>query len=448
MEYAFNEYANIIKAKQVNKYFLNLYIKKIFINYPFIFLILILSSCQTPKYLQVKNFTKSDSILPEVKYLINENFDPEEINCIAIGKIEDKSDKNEFPKLDKVNLAKYSLYGHLSPKKYRDVEIHQMTYFLKLKKNINLVLKTLNCDAILEGEILKFENKFYVAFSSTQVGLYLSLKKRNGELLWQGNHIASSRAGTIPLSPISLATGIFSASTNTEEEVALQMLDAAVRRLVKTIPDRKTINNKLQLKYMNVPIDKKIIPIKNKNIINPNILFSLGEYNKAIDLIDEKLKINATNHELIFLKGRSYLMLNQYKKASSSFLDSIAIKPKDIYFNGLGFVYTKLGDYDKSVAAYQKAISLNNKNNFAYFNSGLIFEKQGFFRKAGKYFYSAGTSSILNKDFTNANDSLVALQRITKKQKELTKKLIKLKKLIHEFTTLSDEKIKIVKIKN
>ena len=97
----------------------------------------------------------------------------------------------------------------------------------KDKKNINLVLK-LDCDAILDGEIIKFENKFYVAFSSTKVGLSLSLRKQNGELLWKGNHIASSRAGTIPLSPISLASGIFSASTNTEESGA-QMLDAAAK---------------------------------------------------------------------------------------------------------------------------------------------------------------------------------------------------------------------------
>ena len=70
-----------------------------------------------------------------------------------------------------------------------------MTYLLKEKQNINLVLKTLDCDAILDGEIIKFENKFYVAFSSTKVGLNLSLRKQNGELLWKGNHIASSRAG-------------------------------------------------------------------------------------------------------------------------------------------------------------------------------------------------------------------------------------------------------------
>ena len=110
--------------------------------------------------------------------------------------------------------------------------------------------------------------------------------------------------------------------------------------------------------------------------------------------------------------------------------------------------YTKLGNYNKSLAAYQKAISLNNKNNFAYFNSGLILEKQGHLKKAGNYFYSAGTSSILNKDYTKANDSLVALKRVTINEDQLKNKEIKLKKLINEFTKLPDEPINILKIKN
>ena len=106
----------------MNKYFLNIYIKKFFYYLSFI-LVLLLSSCQTPKYLKVKKITNSDSMLPEVQYFINVNFNPEEINCIAIGKIKDNSDKSEFSQLDKVNLAKYSLYSHLSPKRYRDIDV-------------------------------------------------------------------------------------------------------------------------------------------------------------------------------------------------------------------------------------------------------------------------------------------------------------------------------------
>ena len=63
-------------------------------------LVLLLSSCQTPKYMQVKKIIRNDSILPEVQYFLKENFNPEEINCIAIGTIIDNSDKSEFTKLD------------------------------------------------------------------------------------------------------------------------------------------------------------------------------------------------------------------------------------------------------------------------------------------------------------------------------------------------------------
>ena len=51
-------------------------------------------------------------------------------------------------------------------------------------------------------------------------------------------HSANSHEGAVPLSPLSLVTGIFTATTNKEDEVALQMIDAAVRRIISTLPDR------------------------------------------------------------------------------------------------------------------------------------------------------------------------------------------------------------------
>ena len=68
--------------------------KKMCYNFIKIFLFFfLLSSCQTPKYSKVTNFSKSKNILPEVQYSISENFNPNNINCIAIGKIEDNSNQ-------------------------------------------------------------------------------------------------------------------------------------------------------------------------------------------------------------------------------------------------------------------------------------------------------------------------------------------------------------------
>ena len=46
--------------------------------------VLLLSSCQAPKYLKVDKLVNNNKILPEVQYYLLENFNPNNINCIAI----------------------------------------------------------------------------------------------------------------------------------------------------------------------------------------------------------------------------------------------------------------------------------------------------------------------------------------------------------------------------
>ena len=139
-------------------------------------------------------------------------------------------------------------------------------------------------------------------------------------------------------------------------------------------------------------------------------------------------------------------MLNEYENATSTFLDAIAIKIDDNYLNGLGYAYTKLNQLDKALASYNKAISINNKNSYAYFNSGLLLENQGFKRKAADYFYSAGTSSLLVKDFKMANNAYNALQRLSNLESYVIKKSKRLKELIEEFSEFDDNNFKIVKV--
>ena len=414
-----------------------------------ILLCFLLSSCQTPKYSKVKNFSKSKNILPEVQYSLSENFNPNNINCIAIGKIKDNSNNNEYKSLDKVTLIRHAIYGHLSPKNYQDIELHKVAFVMKSSNTNQLILKNLDCDALLEGTITEFKNDFYLAYSSTNVGLSLFLKDKDNQVLWKASHTAKSVAGSMPFSPIGLATGLFSASSNTEDEVAFQMIDTVVRRVLKTLPETSNVENKNQLKHAAIPktkttkIPNKQVTIKQKS---PTVLFASGQYGQAIDLINTNLKLNINNDKLIFLKGRSQLMLNQYEKATSTFLDALAIKMDSDYLNGLGYAYTKLKQTDKALAAYNKAISINNKNSYAYFNSGLLLENKGNKKRAADYFYSAGTSSLLNKDFLKANNAHDALQRLSKGKNIILEKSNKLGNLIKELTEDKDNDFKIIKI--
>ena len=172
----------------------------------------------------------------------------------------------------------------------------------------------------------------------------------------------------------------------------------------------------------------------------------LADPAKKIETINTKLEFNQSNHKLIFLKGRAQLMINQYEKAASTFLDALAIKIDENYLNGLGHAYTKLNQLDKALAAYNKAISINNKNSYAYFNSGLLLENQGLNRQAADYFYSAGTSSLLVKDFKMANNAYNALQRLSNQENYITKKSKKLKELIAELSVFNDNNFKIVNV--
>ena len=416
-----------------------------------ILLCFFVSSCQTPKYSKVNDFSQSKNILPEVQYSLSENFNPNNINCIAIGNIKDNSDTNEYKSLDKITLIRHAIYGHLSPKNYQDIELHKVAFVMKSSDTNQLILKNLDCDALIEGTITEFKNDFYLAYSSTNVGLTLFLKDKNNQILWKASHTATSRAGSVPFSPIGLATGLFTASSNTEEEVVFQMIDTVVRRVLKTLPETTNVQNNNQLKYATIP-KTKIIEVPSKQVIKqqntPDILFASGEYGQAIDLINSDLKSNRDNHKLIFLKGRSQLMLNEYEKAASTFLDALAIKIDSDYLNGLGYAYTKLKQLDKALAAYNKSIIINNKNSYAYFNAGLLLENKGDKKRAADYFYSAGTSSLLKKDFLKANNAHDALQRLSKNESKALKMAIKLENLIKELSEHKDTDFKIIKVKS
>ena len=137
---------------------------------------------------------------------------------------------------------------------------------MKSTNSHKLILQNLDCDALLEGTITEFKNDFYIAYSSTNVGLNLYLKDKEDKILWKASHTASSKAGSIPFSPIGLAAGLFTASSNAEDEVALQMIDTVVRRVIKTLPETKFILNKNQLKYASIPhLEKPKIIVKSKN---------------------------------------------------------------------------------------------------------------------------------------------------------------------------------------
>ena len=119
----------------------------------FTFLVLLIGACSSPNYINKKQINNL-KLSSDIQYFIDEKFKPNSINSICVGKIINKAKKQKYS-FDKIELTRRVLYAHLSPKKYQDIELHNLDYGKEennfVKSNINLN----SCDAVINGEILQ-----------------------------------------------------------------------------------------------------------------------------------------------------------------------------------------------------------------------------------------------------------------------------------------------------
>ncbi|MFA9391785.1 MAG: tetratricopeptide repeat protein [Prolixibacteraceae bacterium] len=110
-----------------------------------------------------------------------------------------------------------------------------------------------------------------------------------------------------------------------------------------------------------------------------NILLNLGEVSNSLELTNELVKIEDTNHELHLLKGSSHLLLGQSDEAVRSFNLSLKYSSEDrdeTLFN-IGFAYEQIGDYHKAVHYLEEAVLLDLENEEAMYELAFCYEKIG-----------------------------------------------------------------------
>ena len=177
-----------------------------------VMLFLALSGCKTPAVEQVNEFDVTLPFSSKIQFKTANDFQPNLIECIAVGHFEDNSSEDDYSHLEKSKLVRAAVYGVLSAKNYKDIELNRVSYALSNAKDNPL--KALNCDAMLSGSIVTFKNSSLLAYSVTTVEIILKLENSQGQQVWQARHAANSHEGSLPLSPLSLLTGIFGATTN------------------------------------------------------------------------------------------------------------------------------------------------------------------------------------------------------------------------------------------
>jgi predicted O-linked N-acetylglucosamine transferase (SPINDLY family) len=97
--------------------------------------------------------------------------------------------------------------------------------------------------------------------------------------------------------------------------------------------------------------------------------FDIGNYSLALDVLKRAESLNSDNLELLEYKAHVLLKMSRYEEGLDVYHQLIGLKPDSFkYWNGAGTAYRDLGDFEKLVTYYEKAIKLAKNNPVPFAN--------------------------------------------------------------------------------
>ena len=385
---------------------------------------LAVAACKTPSYVEEDLSAKPSANLPfssEVSYSVADNYKNEAIGCIAVSKFTIEHEDDGYADIDQAAVTRKSVYGVLSTKNYRDIELARVDFKADELGDYTAesLLKSLDCDALLHGEVLAFKNDYFVTYSVTTVELELTLVNRSGSVLWNARHAASSHEGAMPLSPLSILSGIFTATTNQQDEVGFQMVDAAARRLLKTLPDRPE-QNSAEDAIGNI-IDTTVLDQKGAGEALASVeekesamqLLAQGAYEQALLAAQADIEASGSDGKAYFVAARASLLLSDTAAAIDYSLSALANgQATSSTYSGLGVAYIQDENWRLADASFRKAAELDPTSSQVQFNLALVSEVGKDIPRASDHYLKAGNLALRKQELSRVHKALTALKRL------------------------------------
>ena len=97
---------------------------------------------------------------------------------------------------------------------------------------------------------------------------------------------------------------------------------------------------------------------------------------KAIDYLNNAVKIQPENAEIYYNRGVAYDNLGQYQPAIKDYNQAIHLKPDyaEAYYN-MGTIYSEIGQYQLAIEDFNQAIRLKPNDAEAYHNRGFAYDR-------------------------------------------------------------------------
>ncbi|MBI4379081.1 MAG: tetratricopeptide repeat protein [Nitrospinae bacterium] len=175
----------------------------------------------------------------------------------------------------------------------------------------------------------------------------------------------------------------------TAEVEASQILQAAETEVDGYII-KPFIAKTLEEKITNI-LEKRLNPAEVDKLMNNAMKYSENrEYQKAIFIYEEALKLNPKSARIRHAIGQMYEKMGMDEKALNYYEDAFKNNPQYIKVHqSMGDLYLKKGDTGKAIEAIEKAVHISPNNPHRQAQLGKIYLSKGDIEKAGKAFKTA-----------------------------------------------------------
>lgn len=144
-------------------------------------------------------------------------------------------------------IVRQSLYGHLSHRRFQDVELDVVDRALTASGRIRTDRLTpealrelgdhLGCDAVIAGTVTELERLYMGVYSQLSVGAHIDIfDTHDGRRLWSDSHVARLHDGSMPLTPLNLPLIGARSGWNLRDSQIIRAVDELTRTLAGRIP--------------------------------------------------------------------------------------------------------------------------------------------------------------------------------------------------------------------
>ena len=455
-----------------------------------------LAGCAGPTYVDKADGDGNNFANPfsTVVFHVYEDYNADPPDCVAVLPFETPEEGESTAdgiSLDQTESVRRAFYAHLSPQGKRDVEIPRVDFVLGQmeeteRNDFALVGDKLGCATLVLGEVTEYGSINLGVYSRLSVGADLRMiRAADGRLLWEGQHVARSHGGDIPLSPIGLAMGFIKAASNLNEEQVFRVIDDLARRLVKTIPDNliavldeplspvlvatrkpprkpesaeelitslagkpRDVQKTALLEAIDARrfddkgtrrLHEALIKLAPDDPSGPSLyaryLVDRGDYTGALGYADKSLSLNDGDHGLHFLKARILIKLDDLDGADSAIVRAVALDDSRAdYFNALGYLNSLRGNDERALAAYRMSLDRDPTNGFAFYNTGVTLFNQGELEGAAEHFYGAGLAYLKTGNYGQAEKATADLKDLASRGIDVNEEIKVLEEALEALT--------------